>query len=82
VTLHLITRCDVCQIEKKETNHWLRAWVGQDGWLVFAHVRKTSKECEEAIKDICGHACATRILQRWMVSGTLEDNVTEKAKEV
>lgn len=61
-------RCDVCGIERKETNHWHLVRANGSG-LHFPKQRK------DGDKDCCGQACAHKMLDRYLSTGSI-DNVS------
>ena len=63
-------RCDVCQIAKKETNHWWVAALRNDRVLTIRPM--TAKGNASVSLDLCGQACAHKLLDRWMATGKLE----------
>lgn len=60
--------CDVCGAEKKEVNHWFKVRQTEVGLIFSAPSSKTGK-------DVCGQACAHKLLDRWMSTGTIEEPV-------
>lgn len=66
-----VTRCDVCGVEKGETNHWLvaityPAWTG----ILFAPAEDAlqpgDRPAESRYEDICGEACAHKRLSQFL----------------
>lgn len=60
--------CDVCGAEKKETNHWWMAWAGTGGFYIAP---LEPVEHTEQVKAVCGRTCATKLLERFMATGSL-----------
>ena len=60
------TSCDVCGITKAAVNHWYDVWTA-DGVLYF----KGGGD-DPRCKQVCGHAHAHEMLDRWLSTGTLE----------
>ena len=52
-------KCDVCLAERGQVNHWYVVRANRSG-LHFV------KRRQEGDKDVCGHACAHRLLDRWL----------------
>lgn len=61
-------RCDVCGVDRQQVNHWHLARVTSSG-LLFPKRRK------QGDKDLCGQACANRLLDRYLSTGSI-DNVS------
>lgn len=67
-----VVTCDVCGAQKKEVNHWFNIWIAGTRFLC------SPAECELTIagyctyKDCCGLECATKLFQRFLAHGTLE----------
>ncbi len=61
--------CDVCGVQKAETNHWLVA-LTCPGLLGIAFVPADTVQYPRSDKgkyeDICGHACAHTRLSQWL----------------
>lgn len=60
--------CDACGAHKGETNHWWQAYVHEGSFHFAALV-----ESLPTLKDVCGQNCASKLLERFMSTGSLED---------
>ena len=60
--------CDICGRVKGLTNRWWKVKEMAD------HIRFFKAEAAVALpfKDVCGQACAHRLADRWMETGSLE----------
>jgi len=59
--------CDECGATKKETNHWWKVYVTRDACLAI------SPYSEVVVgKDVCGQACASKAVSRWLATGFLD----------
>lgn len=56
-----VTTCDVCGIEKRETNHWFKVFITETS----VTVKKPDDINIEGIKDVCGQKHATHLIQQW-----------------
>jgi hypothetical protein len=68
--------CDVCAIEKKETNNWFKVSIFNDGLHIYPS--HTILPRKHPYRDVCGHVCAQKLLGRWMSHRTLEMEKPEK----
>jgi hypothetical protein len=61
--------CDVCGLQKQETNHWLVAIThpALEG-VIFqqADLVQTPRSQEARYEDICGQACAHKRFSAWL----------------
>lgn len=65
-----VITCDVCYTQKKETNHWIKAWIDE-----VEFVSKRVKEGETYnidADDACGESCAIQLYSRWLQIGGIE----------
>jgi hypothetical protein len=64
--------CDGCGTEKKETNHWLDVWVDAESGAAV-HFTPISAPAGYRLfaKQVCGHACAHKLLDQWLTMGTI-----------
>lgn len=64
-------RCDYCQRDKQETNHWhLREKASQGFYLIKWDERKAQAENadgEALYEHLCSESCAVKALSKWMV---------------
>jgi hypothetical protein len=61
-------RCDVCQIQKQQTNRW---WVvAIQGKGIFT-IRDAHRTRPANGVDVCGQNCAHTLFDRWMTTGSL-----------
>ena len=64
-------KCDVCGIEKKESNHW---WTVERISVETLCIRRFDiKIAASGTKDICGDTCVMKITQRFLATGILEE---------
>lgn len=62
-------KCDVCGVQKGETNHWFKVIfvAGGDGMFLFpAHRECMSSEGKEF--DLCGQQCVQRKVEEYIGS--------------
>jgi hypothetical protein len=55
-------KCDMCGIQKQETNHWLYAKYRNES----IHFSVGPEESPGYSLDICGEECAHKILSQWL----------------
>lgn len=85
------TVCDVCSIEKGVTNHWFKATVTSGSGInpntsgaptydtpPAFYLARPRFSYDGIGKDVCGQECATKLLQHWMATGTLETPATRE----
>lgn len=67
--------CDVCGVAKKESNHWFEILAGEafHAAKLDSVYGRTGKSALGPVKQVCGEQCATRLILRWMRTGTLEE---------
>jgi len=78
------TTCDVCDVVKREVNHW---WVvglfdetcnGRNVTrLIISSYDETPTPTTRSAKDACGEKCVHVLVSRWMATGSLEEKVQE-----
>ena len=56
--------CDVCEIEKKETNNWVIIRTAAGSFQTFRHDSLPQRHDEDM--DICGEACAHKLYSQWL----------------
>lgn len=56
-----VTTCDVCGIEKKETNHWFKMIASETAVII----KKSDDINLEGMKDACGQKHAMDLVQQW-----------------
>jgi hypothetical protein len=64
-----IVRCNICQIEKREINHWLVAITrpGLEGIMfVPAESIEEPRRSGYTYEDLCGQGCAHKRLSAWL----------------
>lgn len=63
MTIKRIFTCNICDAERKETNHWFYARLMELGiqFLSWEHADPGELE-EDGIAHICGQACAHKML--------------------
>lgn len=68
------TKCDVCQRQKAEVNHWFKVWTGTAVGVFSCCTAETYNALFDwySYKDVCGLECATKLFQRFLDHGTLE----------
>jgi hypothetical protein len=59
-------RCDVCEVQKRETNHWFVVSTEAPGYFAV----RTWENAGSMVKSpsashVCGLECATKLLARW-----------------
>jgi hypothetical protein len=74
VSDRIAKNCDVCGVEKKETNHWLVAITHpQLAGIMFVPADvavQTGLGAGIVREDICGQACSSKRLSQWLESLT------------
>lgn len=70
-----VVTCDVCGAQKRTENNWFVAWiiptsglfntVTYDAYIAYNVHYPNAKDC-------CGLECATKLFQRFLAHGTLE----------
>jgi hypothetical protein len=77
-------KCDICGLQKQETNHWLVAITrpGMEGLLFLpAEAAENPHIPGFTYEDICGEACLHKRLSRWLTdlnapAPTTQESVT------
>jgi hypothetical protein len=64
-----VTKCDVCEIYKREVNHWWRIWIAEDAFCCAPFASTTA---DPEAKDVCGVEHAQQMFNRYLATGTLE----------
>lgn len=59
-----ITTCDVCGVQKKETNHWFRADMTNRRFNVLPFNDVANGQLQ--VSDVCGEACLVKLLNKWL----------------
>lgn len=67
-----VVTCDVCGAQKREVNHWFVLAVTEDKYLHCTSAENVYEKDPEQDKDCCGLECATKLFQRFLAHGTLE----------
>lgn len=65
-----VVSCDVCNVDKKETNHWFASWINEDGSFHSAALERAPQSPH--VRHACGTDCNGKLLQRWMGTGKLD----------
>ena len=63
------TKCDICERQKQEVNHWLVAIVSprlEGIMFVPAEAVEEPRRSGFTYEDLCGQACAHKRLSRWL----------------
>lgn len=59
--------CEICGVEKRDVNHWYEVYNNGEGAIGIRHFQGN-----EFLKQVCGAACAHKLLDRWLSTGSLE----------
>jgi hypothetical protein len=73
-------RCDICGIDKKETNHWFVAFEDKGALKLSAWV--AVKQKRKVMKHLCGHRCVHRLIDVFLAGNSinqLSPDVSAKA---
>ncbi len=75
MTTSTIITCDVCGAQKKETNRWFIVAVSTFPPYVAVNCAENRDRIPVKLstKDVCGESCATRLIQQWFASGSIEE---------
>lgn len=84
------TVCDVCGAVKGESNHWFKAVIITDEKGDPANASPRSYPLSPAFairaakdyasgKDLCGQACAAKLLSQWMATGEIDSPALREA---
>jgi hypothetical protein len=70
--------CNVCgKSRERDANHWVLVWISKasgSGQEQFLCERWWERRAEaHYIKHACGQACAQKLFERWLATGSLED---------
>lgn len=60
-----VYECDQCKAQKKDTNHWLLAFVNNKQEIKFMPWNNDFFDSHD-VKHLCGEQCATKELNQWL----------------
>ena len=69
--IHENVVCDICGVEKKETNHWFAA-VEDKGTLRLSPLETLNRK-RRLVKHLCGHRCVHRLIDYFLAGHSLND---------
>ena len=69
MAIRVVVSCDICGIDRKETNNWWTIWTDRSGYNAN-HLSLTSPN-KPGDKHICGIGCSSKMYMRWMETGKL-----------
>lgn len=61
-----VITCDICKIEKSESNNWLMVMLNRGNPVGFVVYPWMPEEPLDQFKHVCGQECAHKILGQWL----------------
>jgi hypothetical protein len=71
-----VISCDVCGVQKKQTNHWFEVELGNDLWadlcdcgkptLLLHELHEDTEDLDSGAVHVCGSSCAQKVLERFL----------------
>lgn len=60
-------KCDVCRVEKLDTNHWFVCIPSESEFRILAVANTTIRARGDKL-DLCGEACIHRAVSQWLAA--------------